>query len=292
MSPCCSAGRPAAVPRSARGPRRPRRSPGPGAGRTRTPWCTWPRRSTWSGCGGSAPGRTSTAPGGCWTPPATAGVGQVRWTSRRRRRRPGSGAMVGEGAEARRIRTARRGTTPAARRSPSRWCWTTAGSSFDVEAGANAGARVHRRRTRVPKHATGRARSRESRRRGARNAGGGRRSGRTWCGGPATRSSSAGSSPRARAGRLAVVGTGAALIDTTYVDDAVDALVAALDRAPGLPGRVLVVSGGEPPGRLRSCWRRSAPPLAPGARELAVPARLARAGGAVAETPCSGATRP
>ena len=36
---------------------------------------------------------------------------------------------------------------------------------------------------------------------------------------------------RARAGRLAVVGTGAALIDTTYVDNAVDALVAALDRA-------------------------------------------------------------
>ena len=51
---------------------------------------------------------------------------------------------------------------------------------------------------------------------------------------------------RARAGRLAVVGTGTALIDTTYVDDAVDALVAALDRAPDLHGRVLVVSGGEP----------------------------------------------
>ena len=51
---------------------------------------------------------------------------------------------------------------------------------------------------------------------------------------------------RARAGRLAVVGTGAALIDTTYVDDAVDALVAALDRAPDLHRRVLVVSGGEP----------------------------------------------
>ena len=44
---------------------------------------------------------------------------------------------------------------------------------------------------------------------------------------------------RARAGRLAVVGTGAALIDTTYVDNAVDALVAALDRAPDLHGRVL-----------------------------------------------------
>jgi 2-alkyl-3-oxoalkanoate reductase len=36
---------------------------------------------------------------------------------------------------------------------------------------------------------------------------------------------------RARAGRLALVDDGAALIDTTYVDNAVDALVAALDRA-------------------------------------------------------------
>ncbi|MFU8842040.1 MAG: NAD-dependent epimerase/dehydratase family protein, partial [Nitriliruptoraceae bacterium] len=36
---------------------------------------------------------------------------------------------------------------------------------------------------------------------------------------------------RARAGRLALVDDGAALIDTTYVDNAADALVAALDRA-------------------------------------------------------------
>ena len=36
---------------------------------------------------------------------------------------------------------------------------------------------------------------------------------------------------RARAGRLVLVGSGAALIDTTYVDNAADALVAALDRA-------------------------------------------------------------
>ena len=37
--------------------------------------------------------------------------------------------------------------------------------------------------------------------------------------------------PRARAGRLPLIGTGAALIDTTYVDNAVDALVAARRRA-------------------------------------------------------------
>jgi nucleoside-diphosphate-sugar epimerase len=88
---------------------------------------------------------------------------------------------------------------------------------------------------------------------------------------------------RARAGRLAVVGTGAALIDTTYVDDAVDALVAALDRAPDLHRRVLVVSGGEPrpvAELLASiCTAVGAP-----APRIAVPARLARAAGAVVET--------
>ncbi len=51
---------------------------------------------------------------------------------------------------------------------------------------------------------------------------------------------------RARQGRLALVGSGTALIDTTYVDNAADALVAAVDRAPQLGGRALVVSNGEP----------------------------------------------
>ncbi len=51
---------------------------------------------------------------------------------------------------------------------------------------------------------------------------------------------------RARSGRLAMVGSGSVLVDTTYVDNAVDALVAALDRAPALAGRAFVVSNGEP----------------------------------------------
>lgn len=51
---------------------------------------------------------------------------------------------------------------------------------------------------------------------------------------------------RARRGRLALVGSGAALIDTTYVDNAAEALVAALDRADVLGGVALVVSNGEP----------------------------------------------
>ncbi len=54
---------------------------------------------------------------------------------------------------------------------------------------------------------------------------------------------------RARAGRLALVGGGRALVDTTYIDNAVDALVDALDAvAPAAPcsGRAYVVSNGEP----------------------------------------------
>ena len=54
---------------------------------------------------------------------------------------------------------------------------------------------------------------------------------------------------RAAAGRLALVGGGRALVDTTYIDNAIDALVAALDSvAPGAQcsGRAYVVSNGEP----------------------------------------------
>jgi len=51
---------------------------------------------------------------------------------------------------------------------------------------------------------------------------------------------------RAKAGRLAVIGTGAALIDTTYIDNAASALVAALERTPAVHGCALVVSNGEP----------------------------------------------
>ncbi len=51
---------------------------------------------------------------------------------------------------------------------------------------------------------------------------------------------------RARQGRLPLIGSGAALIDTTYVDNAVDATVAALDRAELAHGQALVVSNGEP----------------------------------------------
>ena len=51
---------------------------------------------------------------------------------------------------------------------------------------------------------------------------------------------------RARRGRLPILGTGAALVDSTYVDNAVDAVVAALDRVDQVHGRALVVTNGEP----------------------------------------------
>ena len=51
---------------------------------------------------------------------------------------------------------------------------------------------------------------------------------------------------RARAGRLPVLGDGAALIDTTYVDNAADALVAALHADPAGYGQPYVVTNGEP----------------------------------------------
>jgi nucleoside-diphosphate-sugar epimerase len=51
---------------------------------------------------------------------------------------------------------------------------------------------------------------------------------------------------RARQGRLATIGSGLALIDTTYIDNAADAIVAAVDRAPDVQGRAFVVSNGQP----------------------------------------------
>lgn len=53
---------------------------------------------------------------------------------------------------------------------------------------------------------------------------------------------------RAHRGRVPLIGTAAVLVDTTYVTNAVDALVAAVDRCgpAGLHGEAMVVSNGEP----------------------------------------------
>ncbi len=88
---------------------------------------------------------------------------------------------------------------------------------------------------------------------------------------------------RARRGRLVLIGSGAALIDTTYVVNAVDALLAALDRCVEARGQALVVTNGEPRpvAELLSALCRAA-----GAPEPTrhVPVRLARAGGAMVES--------
>jgi nucleoside-diphosphate-sugar epimerase len=87
---------------------------------------------------------------------------------------------------------------------------------------------------------------------------------------------------RARDGRLPLVGHGAALIDTTYVDNAASAIAAALDRAAEVHGRSYVVSNGEPRpvAELIAGMCRAAGVRPPGWR---VPASLARVAGSVVE---------
>ena len=87
---------------------------------------------------------------------------------------------------------------------------------------------------------------------------------------------------RARGGRLAVVGSGTALVDTTYVTNAADALVAALDRAPTLGGRAFVVSNGEP-STVLELFTRIAGAAGAHTAPRRIPTRLAVAGGSVAE---------
>jgi nucleoside-diphosphate-sugar epimerase len=87
---------------------------------------------------------------------------------------------------------------------------------------------------------------------------------------------------RAKQHRLALIGSGAALIDTTYIDNAADAIVATADHAGGLGGRALVVSNGQPrPVRELLSRITSAAGLKP--PQLRVPAALARAAGTVLE---------
>jgi 2-alkyl-3-oxoalkanoate reductase len=90
---------------------------------------------------------------------------------------------------------------------------------------------------------------------------------------------------RARAGRLALVGGGTALIDTTYIDNAASALVAALDAAvPGAAciGRAYVIANGEPrPIRelIEGILRAAGVPADP----KVVPLRLALGAGTIIE---------
>ncbi|WP_285115428.1 NAD-dependent epimerase/dehydratase family protein [Leifsonia sp. fls2-241-R2A-40a] len=87
---------------------------------------------------------------------------------------------------------------------------------------------------------------------------------------------------RARQRRLPLIGSGAALIDTTYIDNAVSALLAALDRAEDVHGRAYVVTNGEPrpvAELLGGICTSSGVP----APSWHVPARVARAAGGAVE---------
>jgi 2-alkyl-3-oxoalkanoate reductase len=87
---------------------------------------------------------------------------------------------------------------------------------------------------------------------------------------------------RARQGRLATIGSGAALMDTTYVDNAADALVAAIDHAPAASGQALVVSNGEPR-PVRELLERIVGAAGIAMPGLRVPAKLAFTAGLVIE---------
>ena len=87
---------------------------------------------------------------------------------------------------------------------------------------------------------------------------------------------------RAKSGRLAIVGSGAALIDTTYVDNAADALIAALDSAPTLGGRAFVVTNGQPR-PVREILNRIVMAAGLEPPRIRVPYRVARTGGLAVE---------
>lgn len=87
---------------------------------------------------------------------------------------------------------------------------------------------------------------------------------------------------RASSSRLPLLDAGAALIDTTYVDNAASAIVAALHRMDHVHGRALVVSNGEPRpiGELLAGICAAGGVAAP---SWSVPGAVARTAGAVVE---------
>lgn len=88
---------------------------------------------------------------------------------------------------------------------------------------------------------------------------------------------------RARAGRLVLIDDGAALIDTTYVDNAVGALVAAVDACGPIHGESLVISNGEPR-PVAEILRSVCEAAGLSAPRRRVPFRLAATAGSIAET--------
>lgn len=87
---------------------------------------------------------------------------------------------------------------------------------------------------------------------------------------------------RARTGRLPLIGHGGALIDTTYIDNATAAMVAAVDACGPVHGEALVVSNGEPRPVRDILTRVCAAAGAPGP-SLRVPFPVAMVAGAAVE---------
>ncbi|MEC5183342.1 nucleoside-diphosphate-sugar epimerase [Cryobacterium sp. MP_3.1] len=87
---------------------------------------------------------------------------------------------------------------------------------------------------------------------------------------------------RARAGRLPLLGHGAALIDSTYIDNAAGAIAAALERVDAVHGNAYVITNGEPRpvAELLAGICAAAGVAAPA---WSVPASVARAAGSVIE---------
>ncbi|PXA70304.1 NAD-dependent epimerase/dehydratase family protein [Cryobacterium arcticum] len=87
---------------------------------------------------------------------------------------------------------------------------------------------------------------------------------------------------RARAGRLPLLGHGAALIDTTYIDNAASAIEAALERVDAVHGNSYVITNGEPRpvAELLAGICAAAGVAAPA---WSVPASVARTAGSVIE---------
>jgi nucleoside-diphosphate-sugar epimerase len=87
---------------------------------------------------------------------------------------------------------------------------------------------------------------------------------------------------RARAGRLPLLDRGAALIDSTYIDNAASAIAAALERVDAVHGNAYVITNGEPRpvAELLGGICAAAGVAAPG---WSVPAGVARAAGSVIE---------
>lgn len=87
---------------------------------------------------------------------------------------------------------------------------------------------------------------------------------------------------RAKVGRVPILGSGTVLVDTLYVTNAVDAIVAAVQAVPRTHGEALVVTNGQPRpvGELlnRIAMAGGAPPI-----QLRVPASVAKTAGSAIE---------